>query len=145
MFSAGHSRNLAFNPSAIPLFSVIRVPYVFDGANVLKRFVVISHANAHAFCLKTTSQTETFDADPSQLQGVVVYETGECPLFQKRTIIDPRNQFPIAHSALVVHESNGNFENPGVLPADFKARLIEAITKSRVIERNRKKRLLSQL
>lgn len=136
---------MAFNPNEIPLFSVIRVPYVFEGANVRKRFVVISHAYNHAFCLKTTSQTETFDADPSQLQGVVVYEAGECPLFEKRTIIDPRNQFPIAHSVLILHEGVGDFETHGVLPSDFKARLIEAITKSRVIERNKKKRLLSQL
>lgn len=110
-----------------------------------KRFVVISHASAHAFCLKTTSQTSAFDADPSELQGVVVYEADECPLFNKRTIIDPRNQFPIAHSALILHEKAGDLEQHGVLPEDFKKRLIEAITKSRVIEHNRKKRLLSQL
>ena len=136
---------MAFKPEQIPLFSVIRVPYVFESANVRKRFVVISHANGHAFCLKTTSQTATFDADPSQLQGVVVYEAGDCPVFQKRTIIDPRNQFPIAHSVLILHERAGDFEHHGVLPGDFKARLIEAITKSRVIEHNRKKRLLLQL
>jgi hypothetical protein len=136
---------LAFKPDEIPLFSVIRVPYLFGSLNVRKRFVVISHVNGHAYCLKTTSQTEAFENDPNQLQGVVVYDAGDCPVFQKRTIIDPRNQFPIAHSILMSHERSGDFEQFGILPADFKTRLIEAITKSRVIEHARKKRLLLQL
>jgi hypothetical protein len=136
---------LAFKPEEIPLFSVIRVPVFLQGANVRKRFVVISHFNAHAYCLKTTSQTESFDADPTKLQGVVIYGVGDCQVFTKRTIIDPRNQFPIAHSTLILHERAGDFEQYGMLPGDFKARLIDAINRSREIEPIRKKRLLGQL
>lgn len=74
-----------------------------------------------------------------------MYEADECKLFSKRTIIDPRNQFPIAHNTLVQHEQTGNFENQGTMPDDFKQKLIEAVKNSRVIEPNKKKRLLGQL
>jgi hypothetical protein len=136
---------LPFNPQTIPQFSVIKIPVQLIGYTELKRFVVISHIPGHVYALKTTSQTETFDHDPQQLKGVVVYEAAECPMFEKRTVIDPRNQFPISYSDLIQHDQDGCYEHLGILPADFKQRLIDAVTASRLIEPNRKKRLLLQL
>ena len=136
---------MQFRPEDIPLFSVIRVPYHFEGTNVRKLFVVISHFSGYVYCLKTTSRTESFDGNPDRLKGVVAYDKGECALFTKRTIIDPTNQFPIAHTVLRQYETAGDFECYGTLPADFKAKLTEAIKNSRVIEHRKKKRLLGQL
>jgi hypothetical protein len=136
---------LPFKPEEIPIFSVIRIPVELLGQIVRKRFVVISHIARYAYALKTTSRTETFDQNPQRLTEVVVYETGECPLFNKRTVIDPRNQFPISHGILMRHHRKGSYEHFGVLPASFKQKLIQAIQASKVIEPNRKQRLLAQL
>jgi hypothetical protein len=136
---------LPFKPEEIPIFSVIRIPVELLGQIVRKRFVIISHVAKHAYALKATSRTEAFGQDPGRLKEVVVYEPGECPLFSKRTIIDPRNQFPISHGALIQHHRKSSYEHFGVLPADFKQKLIHAIEISRVIEPNRKQRLLTQL
>jgi hypothetical protein len=136
---------LPFNPEEIPVFSVIRIPVELLGQVVRKRFVVISHIANHVYALKTTSRTEAFSQDPQLLREVVVYEPGECPLFSKRTIIDPRNQFPISHGLLIRHQRKGSYEHFGVLSDDFKEKLIRAVQASRVIEQNRKQRLLAQL
>jgi hypothetical protein len=136
---------LPFKPEEIPIFSVIRIPVELLGQIVRKRFVVISHIANHAYALKTTSRTEAFGQDPQLLREVVVYEPGECPLFSKRTIIDPRNQFPISHGLLIQHQRKGSYEHFGVLSDDFKEKLIRAVQTSRVIEQNRKQRLLAQL
>jgi hypothetical protein len=135
---------LPFKPEEIPIFSVIRIPVVLLGQTVLKRFALISHIAKHAYALKTTSRTETFDQNPERLREVV-YQADECPLFSKRTIIDPRNQFPISYWALIQHHRKGLYEHFGVLPADFKHKLVSAIQVSKVIEANRKHRLLAQL
>jgi len=136
---------LPFDPQTIPQFSVIRIPVQLTEYTERKRFVVISHIPGHVYALKTTSQTETFDLDPQQLKGVVVYEAAECPIFEKRTVIDPRNQFPIPYPDLIQHNQDGCYEHLGILPSDFKQRLISAVAASRLIEPNRKKRILSQL
>jgi hypothetical protein len=136
---------LPFKPEEIPIFSVIRIPVELLGQIVRKRFVVISHIANHAYALKTTSRTEAFGQDPQLLREVVVYEPGECPLFSKRTIIDPRNQFPISHGLLIQHQRKGSYEHFGVLSDDFKEKLIRAVQTSRIIEQNRKQRLLAQL
>src|SRR5690348_14149947 len=139
------SKHSPFKPEEIPIFSVIRIPVVLRGHSILKRFAVVSHLAMHAYALKTTSRTETFDQNPKRLKEVVVYEAGECTLFSKRTIIDPRNQFPISYRALIQHHRKGLYEFFGVLPADFKQKLFSVIQLSSVIEPNRKKRLLAQL
>jgi len=118
---------------------------VLNGKLMLKRFAVISHIAKHAYALKTTSRTESFDQNPEWFKAVVVYEPGECPLFTKRTIIDPRNQFPIPYVALIHHHRKGMYEHFGVLPPEFKQRLVRVIETSRVIEPNRRQRLLMQL
>ena len=118
---------------------------MLHGQAILKRFAVISHIAKHAYALKTTSRTEIFDQNLEWLKGVVVYEAGECPLFTKRTIIDPRNQFPIPYGALIQHHRKGMYEHFGVLPANFKQRLVGVIRTSKVIEPNRRQRLLMQL
>jgi hypothetical protein len=136
---------LPFKPEEIPLFSVIRIPVELLGQIVRKRFVVISHIARYAYTLKTTSRTETYSEDPQRLKEVVVYEPGECALFNKRTIIDPRNQFPISHGVLIRHHRKGSYEHFGVLPLEFKQKLIDVVQASKVIEPNRKQRLLAQL
>ena len=147
MPSAGFSLSipLPFKPEEIPVFSVIRIPVVLLGQAVFKRFAVISHVAKHAYALKTTSRTESFDQNPERLKEVVVYEAGECPLFTKRTLIDPRNQFPISYGTLIQHHRKGSFEHFGILPADFRQRLVNVIKASKVIEPNRRQRLLAQL
>ena len=134
-----------FRPEEIPPFSVIKIPVILEGREENKYFVVVSHIGGYAYCLKTTSKTETFDANPDQLRGVVAYDKHECAIIEKRTIIDPRNQFPIPHALLIEHQHNGNHEHRGILPEDFKDKLIAAARNSKVIEPSKKKRLLSQL
>ena len=139
------SRRSPFKPEEIPLFSVIRIPVVLHGQSVLKRFAIISHLARHAYALKTTSRTETFDQNPERLREVVIYEANECSLFTKRTIIDPRNQFPISYGALIQYQRKGLYEHFGVLPHSFRQKLIQVVQISKVIEPNRKQRLLAQL
>ena len=136
---------MPFKPQEIPIFSVIRIPVLLLGQVVRKRFVVISHIEKHAYALKTTSRTETFDQNLERLKETVVYEPGECSLFNKRTIIDPRNQFPISYSVLTQHHRKGLYEHFGILPPTFKQKLIAVVMASKVIEPNRKQRLLTQL
>ena len=84
---------MPFKPEEIPVFSVIRIPVVLLGQAVFKRFAVISHVAKHAYALKTTSRTESFDQNPERLKEVVVYEAGECPYSLSARSLIPGTSF----------------------------------------------------
>jgi len=131
-----------FDPASMPRFSVIKIPATLDGQKQFKRFVVISHIPGYVYCLKATSQTAAFEACRD---CVLTYKKGECKQFEKETVIDPRNQFPISHAELKKSIQDGEFEDHGCLPSDFRERMTEVVKNSRVIEPRKKARLLKEL
>lgn len=140
-----------FDPFAIARFSVIRVPYKFDGdpEPVPKLFVVLRHIEHervwYALCLKTTSQMAFYNNNPAKKRGCVCYRAGEVPCFTKpETIIEPDNQFAIAHAAIVAAHGRGILEIHA-LPGDFLARLKTAIQNSVTLTKVKRDRLLGVL
>ena len=100
---------MPFDPSQIPLFSVIRIPYEFEGVEEPKRFVVIGHVSSFAICVKVTSRMERY-ARAELAAGVVIYEEGEVQCLQRRTAVQPDNQIPIAYEQLVRHQRANRLE-----------------------------------
>ncbi len=136
---------MPFDPSSIPPYSVIRVPVVFDGNRVFKRFVILSHVNGHAYVIKPTHHVEQFTCNQKWADGVVMYKAGELQVFEQATAVDPSNQFVIPHKELVDDYEKGEFEMLGTLPPEFEADLRDAIEDSVKLSPDRKKRLLAQL
>ena len=125
----------SFDPSAIPAFSVIRLPYEFAGKKpVSKLFVVLGHKIApngvgYAICIKTTSNADLYSEERKK-KGCVCYEAGEVECFPAdMTFVEPDNQFGIAHVDIMAANRNGQFANH-LLPGDFEARLCAAIKHS---------------
>lgn len=88
---------------------------------------------------------ERYDADPKKAAGVVIYEVGTTACFESRTAIQPDNQFPISYKDLITHHKNGELEILGVLPEDFRDKLIKAIDNSATIPPRLKARIKSVL
>ena len=136
-----------FDPTSIPQFSVIAVPYAFpdDPEPLLKRFVVICHKDNHAFCIKATSNVFLYRGDPRMLAGCVFYRANEVPFFECDTVIQPDNQVAISHERIKEYELRKQFAVLGVLPDDFAGRLRAAANNSVLIEPLKKERLLKYL
>ena len=134
-----------FDPSTIPPFSVIRVPYQFDGSPDVqsKLFVVLGHLEGVAFCIKTTSKKSNY-TDRRRRMGVVCFEAGEVACFDLETYIEPDNQFPIKHYDILRAHQNGKLEIHK-LPTDFPDRLMAAIDASITISPREKSRLSKYL
>lgn len=132
---------MPFKPQDISKFSVIKLPYTFEGVTKLKRFVVIGHLSGYLIAIKPTSKMERYDADARVAAGAVIYEKGDTTCFDQRTAIEPDNQIPISHSSLAAHDRNGSLEILGVLPSDFREKLLQAIDKSITMEKNKKERI----
>lgn len=132
---------MPFKPQNIPKFTVIKLPYTFEGVTRRKRFVVIGHHEEHLIAIKPTSKMERCDADPRIAAGAVIYEKGTTACFDQRTAIEPDNQIPIPYSELTKHDKDGLLENLGVLPTDFRERLLKAIENSVTMEKRKKERL----
>lgn len=122
-------------------FDVLRFPIQFlgDPERVPKLFVVAAnYAEVEAIrCFKSTSRTQYYDGDPLKLKGVVVYEAGEVPEFANRTIIDPEH-YTIPWGYIQACYRDGEFENLGRLPEDFRARIIAAVNAKAEWQRARK-------
>lgn len=139
------SRRVAFNPEKhLPPFTVILVPYRFENATVRKIFVVLCHEAGHAFCIKTTTNATFYQNSPGRLAGCVLYKKGEF-CFKEDTIIQPDNQFPISHEALIEAEKLKALEILGTLPEDFRERLIKAVNSSPVMDSRKKERVLKKI
>jgi hypothetical protein len=137
------------DPSGIVPCSVFRCNYQFDGdpyALPNRRFVCLGHKDLEnkspfAICLKATSQLDAYKNNPRRLAGSVLYKAGVVPIFEKDTIIQPDNQFPIPHSNLLRQYAAGDFAVLGVLPANFIPALLDAIEQSFTMSANQKRRL----
>jgi hypothetical protein len=91
-------------------------------------------------CIKTTSNKELY-SDERKQKGCVCYKAGDLDCFPADlTFIEPDNQFPIAHVDIMAARRKGDFENH-TLPADFEARLREAIRCSITLSKREKQRL----
>lgn len=133
-----------FDPSSIPPFSVIRVPYRFGNAPpVSKLFVVLGHKlngrDLYAICIKATSNATSY-ADQRRRQGCVHYPAGALECFPLATFIEIDNQFPIRHADIRRAHHDGLFEMHG-LPEDFETKLCEAIRASITLSPREKQRL----
>jgi hypothetical protein len=127
-------------------FEVIRLPYTYLGEQAeRKRFVFICNEADHAICLKTTSNTLLYKNDPALMAGVVFYAEGTSDLFERDTAVQPDNPHPIAHQDILNSIKRQTFEQLGVLPADFRDRLIAAIGVSKTMKPERKRNLLKRL
>ena len=133
-----------FDPSAIPQFSVISLPYAYQGdpQPQLKRFVVISHIQEFAFCIKATSKVSLYINNPQMLAGCVLYRAGECDCFECDTAVQPDNQVPIRHADISSSHERGELQILGTMPEDFKERLRAAANNSfRIVPRERNRLL----
>ena len=112
---------------------------------VKKIFIVLCHENGHAFCIKTTTNLDFYRNAPGILAGCVPYKKGELSIFKEDTVVQPDNQFPISHKALIqAHEDNA-LEILGTMPTDFRDKLIKAINSSLRMDARLKARILKIL
>ena len=135
----------SFDPSTILEFSVIKCPVTLEGIVQEKRFVIISHKEGHAICLKASSKVARYLADSELLNGVVFYKAAEVSSFEKDTVIQPDNQFPIAHSDLLRHHQSRQLTILGEMPPDFREKLLAATDQSSTMSERTKGRLRSAL
>jgi hypothetical protein len=131
-----------FDPATISQFSVIRVPFKFEGelTAISKLFVVIGHAGNCAICIKATSKTTLYDNNPHQMLGCVYFKAGEVPCFPENTVIQPDNQIAIEHS----HIKDSHLRRQvkiHALPKDFPDRLRKAVSNSRTLTGRERKRI----
>jgi len=137
----------SFDPLKIGRFTVIRVHYEYPNEfPEEKLFIVLRHAvekgDPVCHCIKPTSRTDRFEVDPRLLRGVILYPANQLPFFYRRTIVDPNNPLKISHSLLEREAGLGRFKIEGVMPEDFRTKLVEAIKQSFVLEPKNKKYLM---
>jgi hypothetical protein len=135
-----------FDPSSIPPFSVIRVPYRFGNEPpVSKLFVVLGHKSdgrgiAYAIAIKATSNEALYAGDARRRQGCVCYPPGALECFPRATFVEPDNQFPIKHMDIRRAYQAGQFELH-CLPEDFEQQLCTAIKASITMSLREKQRM----
>jgi hypothetical protein len=106
---------------------------------------VESNRTTLAVCLKATSQVGGYKNNPAKMSGAIFYCAGEVSFFEKDTVIEPENQFPLMHSNLMTQHATGHLEILGVMPKDFLERLRHAIDASHTMSKNQKRRLVDLL
>lgn len=137
---------MALNPEDhLPPFTVILCPYTFESATVRKIFIILCHENGYAFCIKTTTNLDFYRNSPGVLAGCITYKRGELAFFKEDTIIQPDNQFPISHKALIQAQTEKALEVLGVMPPDFKEKLIKAVNSSLRMDARKKERIIKIL
>ncbi len=95
-----------------------------------KRLVVLGHRAGSVVCVKTTTDKQDFYADkPELLPGCVIYEPGEVPQFEQRTIIEFHKEsiFEVEYQKLVRPFTADPSRMLGPLPADTHGKFITAI------------------
>ena len=134
-----------FDPSNISRFSVIRVPYQFQGEiSKEKLFVVLGHRSRNAICIKATSKVDLYVNNPEMMAGCVFFKAREISCFSLDTAVQPDNQIPIAHRDIIAAHRDGSLEIT-LLPDSFEERLRKAITDSTTLDDRLRARLLELL
>ena len=95
------------------------------------------------WCIKATSRTTKYEADPDLMKGVVFYPAKVLRFFYEKTVIDPATLIQIWHTHLHKESSKGRYRIEGRMPDDFRAKLTTAINQSIVLEPKTAKLLLS--
>ena len=123
---------------------MIRIPYKFEGNRSNKFFVVLCHHGIYAMCIKATSKTEIYKNNPSMMKGCIYYPAGSFDCFSADTVVQPDNQFPIAHGDILKAFLEGNLE---VYPPlrNFEIELRRAIRDSATLDGRRRERLLAAI
>jgi len=140
----------SFDPFSLGRFSVIRLPYRFEDEHLLSKFFVLlgHHKDGfgewHAICIKATSQVTVYKNNPDKMCGCVYYRAGLVPCFPVDTVIQPDNQIPIAHKALVDAHFDGALECFDS-PPGFEELLRMAVADSMTMSKRLKQRLLDIL
>jgi hypothetical protein len=130
-----------FDPATLPAFTVFLQPYRFENVTIRKIFILICHENKHAFCIKTTSNSEFYKNSLELMAGCVCYKAGEHQCFGEDTYVQPDNQFAIPYVEIGLAEANGGFKIIGIMPNDFKEKLIKAVTASATMNARKKARI----
>ena len=140
----------SFDPFSIVKFSVVRVPYRFEGQHLLEKyFVVLGHwtdgsGDSYAIAVKATSGVAVYLNNQEKMRGCVFYRGGQLPCFPCDTVIQPDNQIPLAHKMLAdVHFDGGIQCWP--LPPDFEAIFRAAVANSISMDKKKKQRLIAVL
>lgn len=142
---------MAFDPSAIAPFTVFRCDYRFSGdpePEPARRFICLQHRSAGnqklVISLKATSKVEAYRNNPKRLQGVLLYEAGAIPCFEKATVVQTK-LWPIDYFHLIKEELRGNFLILGMMPSDFPEALAKAVRSSVELNRSEKARIFELL
>lgn len=102
--------------------------------------MVLGHRDRNLICLKATSNTAVYEADPERMAGCVFYRAGATALFTRDTVIEPSQQFAVPYQRI---------RNPrqvlGVMPPDFHAKLLQAINGSILLSARERRGLLAFL
>lgn len=122
---------VSVDPAKLPRYSVIRAPIPLRTGGIDdKRLVVLGHHAGTVVCVKTTTDKQAFyAARPELLPGCVIYEAGEVPEFEQRTIIEFQREslFEVEHRKLVRLFAQDHSRILGALPADTHGKFIAAI------------------
>ena len=132
-----------FDPRSLQRFSVIRVPYHFDGdpGPEEKLFVVLCHKDEFAICIKATSKTAVFKNNPDMMKGCVWFSAGQLDCFPHDTAIEPDNQIPVPYEAIRKAHNCGSLE-VHELPDRFENDLRAAIDRSATMSPRKRARIL---
>lgn len=141
-----------FDPSVIPKYSVLLLPYTVSDDDYVKNnfFVVLGHKELSdsgtcvAFVIKATSQIKAYQNNPDRLRGVVFYKSGEVECFRKDTVITPENLTLLPHETIADAYFDNILERCPPL-RDFEERLTKAIQQSITLSSKDKHRLRSIL
>lgn len=138
---------MPFDPASIPLYAVIRCDYQFrpDGLPEPKLFTCLGHLDGCAFCLKATSRVEPYVNNRERLAGVLYYEAGAVQCFDKPTVIEPSNQFPLLHTNLARQYASNRLSIAGQMPEDFPQQLARAVRASVTLDARQQGRILRVL
>jgi hypothetical protein len=138
------AKSQQFDPALIPRFSVIRIPYKFDGNRTEKFFVLICHRGVNAICIKATSKVEIYKNNPNMMKSCIYYAAGEVKCFPLETVVQPDNQFPISHADLGKAFMERTLEIHPPLP-NFEHELRRVIRESDTLDDRRRERLLAAI
>jgi hypothetical protein len=139
-----------FNPETLAQFTVLRVPYQYSGQPLLsKLFITLCNETLngarYTLCFKATSQTTLYDNSKELMAGCVYYKGGEIAFFGSNTVIAPDNPHPISHGHLVECYINNSLTILGVMPQDFRGKLLAAIQASITLTLERKQHWITRL
>jgi hypothetical protein len=136
--------NQPFDPTSIAQFSVIRIPYTFEGRRSEKLFVVLCRRGAHIICIKATSKTEIYKNNQDKMKGCIYYPAGSLDCFPQDTAVQPDNQIPISDGDLRKAFAEGVLKIYPP-PENFEQELRKAIRNSYTLDERHRECLIAAI